>query len=101
MQIWTAKTIRQELPRIVVKVERVRYYATLSGRLNDFATVTIVDRVSPPKRTTSPLIAPGTPLHPTHHVHWLAVACALNRDGVLNLGRPAREHVHVRQGGAQ
>lgn len=101
MQIWTEKTIRQELPRIVVKVERVRYYATLSGRLNDYATVTLVDRVSPPKRATSSLIAPGTPLHPTHHVPWLAVACALNRDGFLNLGRVPREYVHARQGGAQ
>ena len=72
----TIAEVKRELPMVRVKWGRKQYWARVSGRLNQFATVSpyqVIDHKKPLK----------TILGPCLHFSWEAVARAVNNDSTL------------------
>jgi hypothetical protein len=84
-QVWTVKSVKEELPSVTVKVGNVRYYGRVTGRLNRFATVTLIEPIEPKHKRTHPMIAPNTPLWSDHEFAWETIASALNKGTDLGI----------------
>lgn len=77
----TAKEARRDLPDVPVKIGRKTFMARTSGRLNQFATVTVsyIQHAGPKEHLR------GAPWHDAHF-SWDAVALAVTTGNPLTFG---------------
>ena len=68
--MWTAKSVKDQLPSVAVKIGKRILPGRLSGRLNQFATVTVDIEV----------IHPAGQVWIDYHVAWDTIANCLNND---------------------
>lgn len=84
---WTPSSVKAELPQVTVKSCGVTYVARLSGRLNAFATVTLIQPLDTigkrPGRGC--MVTAATPLFCDYKYTWETIARALNAGHALTL----------------
>lgn len=73
--MWTAKTVKAELPQVKIRIGSVVSWARVTGRANQFATVSV----------TNDKPRSGVPLWLDFQFAWETIANALNADIALTV----------------